>query len=131
MLPGAGLLPLVKVINRHKAAATLERRPVLDPLGLGVDVRETNFDVLGPVRNKPPARRVQATLARSLIEANDRQLVGGCSVPTRREVRGRSVRRDREGQLDLADIGGESDTATHGAKDGVADRRGPKRHESR
>src|SRR6516162_9348334 len=52
LLPGRSLLPLVKVIDRHEAAATLEclakGRPVLDPLDLGVDVREPDFDVFGP-----------------------------------------------------------------------------------
>ena len=48
-----GLFPLVEVTDWHKAAAPLERfaegRPVLDPFGLGVDVCEADFDVLGPV----------------------------------------------------------------------------------
>ena len=58
------LLPLVKVIDRHKAATPLEclakRRPVLDPLGLGVDVREADIDVLG--QNGTKLQRITSSL---------------------------------------------------------------------
>jgi hypothetical protein len=49
------------------------------------------------------------------IEANNRQLVSGRSVPTGREVRRGPMRRNGKDKLDLADIGGEADAATHGA----------------
>jgi hypothetical protein len=49
LLPRRGLLPLVEVIDRNEAAPLLEcfaeGRLSLDPLGLGVDVREADFDV--------------------------------------------------------------------------------------
>jgi hypothetical protein len=48
---------LVKIVDRHEAAPPLERlaegRLALDPLGLGVDIREADFDVLGPERERP------------------------------------------------------------------------------
>jgi hypothetical protein len=73
-------LPLVKVIDRHETAAPLEcfaeGGPVLDPLGLGVDVREADFDILCPVRHQAPPRQVQATLAGPGIEADHRERVG-------------------------------------------------------
>ena len=50
------------------------------------------------------------------IEANDRQLVSGCGVPTRGEIRGWPLGWDREDQPDLAYIGGEANPATHRAQ---------------
>src|SRR5438552_3339969 len=48
----------------------------------------------------------------------------GANVPTRRDVRGRPMRRDREHQLDLADIGRETGTATHGGSIAASERGG-------
>jgi hypothetical protein len=114
-----GLLPLVKDINWHEAAASLEGlaegRLALDPLGLGVDVREADFDVLGPKRHEPPAHDIQATLAGSGIIADHRERVGRRHIPTGRDVWGRPIRRDREDEPDLADIGGETGAAIHSA----------------
>jgi len=56
-------------------------------------------------------RQVQAALAGSFIEANDRQLVSGPAGP---EVRDGSVGWDRKDELDLAYVRREADTATHG-----------------
>jgi hypothetical protein len=61
------------------------------------------------------APHVQTALAGLGIVANYREGIGGRDVPTRRDVRGAAMRRDREHQLDLADIGGETGAATHGA----------------
>jgi Resolvase, N terminal domain len=53
--------PLVKVIDRNKAAAPLEclaeSRLALDPLCLGVDVCEPDVEVLGPIGNQAPAQQ--------------------------------------------------------------------------
>jgi hypothetical protein len=43
-------------------------------------------------------------------------------VPARRNVRGRPMRRDREGKFDLADIGGETRSAAHNPNIGSPDR---------
>ena len=60
------------------------------------------------------------------ILADHRQRVGWRHVPTQRDVRRWPMRRDREDQFDLADIGGEAGAATHGAS--IA---GPKRGSKR
>jgi hypothetical protein len=48
LLAARSLLPFVKVIHRHKTAPPLERlserRPVLNPLGLGVHVRKAGIE---------------------------------------------------------------------------------------
>jgi hypothetical protein len=62
-----------------------------------------------------PAHHVHAALAGSVIVADHRERVGWRHVPTGREVRGGPIRRDREDELDPADIGGEAGTATYGA----------------
>ena len=41
--------------------------------------------------------------------------------PNGRNVRGATMGRDREDELDLAYVGGEADAATHRAEDGVTD----------
>src|SRR5271169_6113273 len=65
--------PLVKVIDRHQAAAPLERlaegRPDLDPLCLGVDVCEADADVLGPGGHQT----IEAAVMLLRIVAHDRQ----------------------------------------------------------
>src|ERR1700730_16402116 len=118
LFPGRGFLPLVKVIHGHEAAPPLEclaeRRLTFDPLGFGVDVRETNFEILSPERYQAPAHDVQAALTSLRIISYHRERVGWRYVPTRRYVRGRPMRRDREDELDLAGIGGKANTATHG-----------------
>jgi hypothetical protein len=118
LLPGRGLLPLIEVIDRNETAPPLEGlaegRLAHDPLGFGVDVREADFDVLGPERYEPPAHDIQAALASSRIVADHGERVGRRDVPAGRDVRGRPIRRDREDELDLADIGGETGTTTHG-----------------
>ena len=49
------------------------------------------------------------------VVAHDGRRVGRCHVPARRKVRRRALGRDREDELDLADVGGKADAATHGA----------------
>ena len=75
------------------------------------------FIVLDPEPHETPAHHVQAALASPPVIADHREQVGGRHVPTGWEVRGGPMRRDREDELDLADIGGETGAATHGAKD--------------
>src|SRR5207249_4573990 len=101
-----------------------ECRFALDPLGLGIDVREADFDVLGPKWHESPAHYVQAALAGLGVVADHRQRIGRRDVPTRRDVGGWPARRDREHQLDLADIGGETGAATHGVSIAVPERGG-------
>ena len=74
-----------------------------------------------PRTARDPSALVEGALAGPSIEPNDRQLVSGRGVPSRREVRGRAMLRDREDELDLAYVGGKADAATHGAEDGVTD----------
>src|SRR5215472_2541321 len=49
--------PFIKVVDRDKTAAPLERLaegwPLIDPLRLGVDVREADLDVLRPIWHQP------------------------------------------------------------------------------
>ena len=47
------------------------------------------------------------------VVTHDRQRIGRRHVPARREIRRRPLGRDREDELDLADIGGEAGAATH------------------
>jgi hypothetical protein len=93
------------------------------PLGFGVDVREADFDVLRPKRHEPPAHDIQAALASSRVIADHWEGVGRRNVSTGRDVRRWPIGRDREDELDLADIGGETGTATHGASIAGAGRR--------
>ena len=57
LLSRLGFLPLVKVIDGHETATLLECFPesglAFDPLGLGVDIGEANFDVLGQNGTRP------------------------------------------------------------------------------
>jgi hypothetical protein len=86
------------------AASIAKGRFALDPLGLCVDIREADFDVLGPIRHEAPAHHVQAALAGLRIIADHRERVSRRDVPTRRDIRCRPMRRDREDELDLAHI---------------------------
>ena len=90
------------------------------------NVREVDLDVLRLKRHEPPPHHVEAALASSRITADHRERVGRRHVPNRRDVRCWPIRRDREDELDLADIGGETGTATHGASIASAGRE-PKR----
>ena len=65
-------------------------------------------------RGIKPHRKVQAALAGPRIVADHREEVSRREVPTRREIWCGPVGRDREDELDLAHVGGEADTATHG-----------------
>jgi hypothetical protein len=103
VLPGRGLLLLIEVIDRHEAAPPLEGLAdsgPLDPLGLGVDVRKADFDVRGLKRYEPPAHHVEGALASSRIIADDGERVSGRHIPIGRDVRGRTMRRDREDEFD-------------------------------
>src|SRR6266446_2336752 len=117
LLPTRGLLAVVEVVDRYEAAPSLEclaeGRLALDPLGLGVDVRESDFDVLRTERHEAPTHYVQAAFAGLGIVVDDRERVGWRHVPAGRDVRGGPLRCDREDELDFADIGGETDAATH------------------
>src|ERR1700757_4205513 len=77
--------PFVEIVDRHKAAAARESfakgRPVLDPLGLGVDVGEADVEVLGPERHETPAQQVEATLAGLGIVSDYGERVGRRHIP--------------------------------------------------
>jgi hypothetical protein len=62
--------------------------PVLDPLGLGVDVREADFYVLGPDRLQAPTSQVQAPLAGLGIVPDDWQRIGWRQFRAGREASG-------------------------------------------
>src|SRR5207248_11749060 len=90
-------------------------RPGLDPFRLGVDVGEADVQILGPVGNKAPAQQVQTALSGLSVVTDHRKLVGRRHIPARRKIWSRPMRRDGEHKLDLADIGGKTDAATHGS----------------
>src|SRR5260370_20769446 len=77
LLPPSGLLAVVEVVDRYEAAPSLEclaeGRLALDPFGLGVDVREADFDVLRTKRHEAPTHYVQAALAGLGIVVDDRE----------------------------------------------------------
>src|SRR5271163_4991276 len=58
--------PFIEVVGRHQAAPALECFAeswlAVDALGLGVDIRETDLDVLRPVGDQAPAQHVEAAL---------------------------------------------------------------------
>ena len=76
-LPTRGLLAVVEVVDTYEAAPSLEclaeGRLALDPLGLGVDVRESDFDVLRTERHEAPTHYVQAAFAGLGIVVDDRE----------------------------------------------------------
>ena len=116
---GFSYTPAVSELSAGRTAIALasaaDGGPALDPLGLGVDVREADFDPLRPKRHEPPAHHVEAALAGPGIVADHRERVCWRYVSTGRDVGvGRSGGID-EDELDLADIRGEMGTATHGA----------------
>ena len=116
LLARRGFLSIRKFVDRHQAAALPERLAEsglrLDALGLGVDVGEADL-VLGPERHQSPAHHLEAALPVLPIVTHDRQRIGRGHVPARRDIRHRPLGRDPEGELDLADVGGETGAATH------------------
>ena len=111
------LFPLVKIVDGDQTAAPFERitesRPGLDAFGLGVDVRESDLDVRGPIRDQAPAQQVEAALPGLLVIADDGQGVGRRYIPAGRKIGRRPFRRNPENEPDLAHIGGKAGAATH------------------
>ena len=108
------------------AAGCLAKRGLaLDPFGVGVDIREADLNILCPVRHQTPTQKIQATLTGLAIAADHGQQISGSGVPGRREVGRGPMWRDREDELDLAHIGGETDAATH-ARNMTSPEREPK-----
>src|SRR5690349_4205717 len=62
---------------------------------------------------RPQRKQVQAALSGFGFIAHHRKRVGRRHIPARRKVWGRPLRRDREHQLDFADIGGKANASTH------------------
>ena len=85
----------------------------IDSFRFGVNVREADFDVLGPVWHETPAHHVQAALAGLGVVADCRQRIGWRHVPARRDVGRRPLGRNSESDLDFTDVGGEAGAATH------------------
>src|SRR5271170_160676 len=100
--------PFIEVVDRHEAAPAVEclaeSRLGFDAFSLGVDVGEADLDVLRPERHQPPAHHVEAALMVLRVVADDGQGIGWRHVPARRKIWGRALGRDREDELDLADI---------------------------
>src|SRR6516162_11019289 len=119
-----GHVPRDSRVKRGKHCGNVAARKVF--------VSFTNNRRIGFTHHSPPCTRdgpphhVEAALPSSRIIADHRERVGRHHVPTRRDVRCCPIRRDREDELDLADIGGETGTATHGASIASAGRE-PKR----
>ena len=95
LVPGASLIPSASPQATPPLERLTEGGLALDPLGLGVDVREADLDVLCPIRHQPPAHDVQAALAGLGIVAHDGQRIGRRAVPSRRKVRRWSMRWDQ------------------------------------
>jgi hypothetical protein len=112
--------PLVEVIDWNDAASPVEsvtkRGLGLDPLRFGVDVCEPDIEILGPMRDQTPPQKIQAALASLAIVPDDGEEIGRRGVSSRREVWGGPMQRDREDQLDFANVAGEADAATHTGK---------------
>src|SRR5262249_61937514 len=77
------------------------------------DVGEADVQILSPIGNKAPAQQVQTSLCGFSVVTDHRKLVGRSHIPARWKIWSRPMRRDREHKLDLADIGGQTDAATH------------------
>ena len=60
----------------------------------------------------------------NFVNFPERRLTAKPTIASTRDVRGAPMRRDREDEFDLADIGGEAGAATHGASIVVPERRG-------
>src|SRR5215472_9070808 len=71
-------------------------------------------DIPRPERRQTPTQEIEAALAGFSVIADDRQRVRRRDVPAGREVRRRTMRWDRENELDLTHIGREMGAATHG-----------------
>jgi len=119
LLAGPRFLPLVEVVERHKAAPAFERlaesRLALYALGLGINVGEADLDVLGPIRDQTPAQHVETALPGLGVVADDRQGVGGSDVPAWRKIRQQPLGRNAEDEPDFAYIGGKAGVPTHAA----------------
>src|SRR5205823_8125584 len=106
------LLPFIKAIEWNEAAPPgegfAEGRLRVDALGLGIDVGEADLDVLRTERHQGPTHNIEAALPGPGIVTHDRQVLARRGVPIGRDVGGRPLRRDREDELDFADIGGET-----------------------
>jgi hypothetical protein len=94
-------------LNASRNAGLVSIPPALALILAKPTLRSLDQHETGPSATDPGCAR------RSCVEADDRKRVGRRDIPARREVR--PMRRDREHQLDLADIGGETSAATHGA----------------
>src|SRR5690349_13392875 len=82
-----------------------DRTITFDPLGFGVDMEKPSLrSSLSPERYQGTTQNIQAPLTGLCIVAADRT----GSVGARRDIRGRPMRWDREDELDLADLGGET-----------------------
>jgi hypothetical protein len=113
---GLSYTPTVSELSAGRTASAAKGGLALDHFGFGVDVPEADFDVLGPKRYEPPAHHVEGPVAGPGIVADHGERVGRRYVPDwRRCVRGRRCGGIDETNLDLADIRGETGTATHGA----------------
>src|ERR1700726_4335302 len=103
-------MPQPNDLSRSLAAWTRtprEGRAWSRSLPPGIDIGEADVEVLGPERDETPSQHVEAALAGFGIVADHRARVGRRHIPARRKIRSRPMRRDREHELDLADIGGE------------------------
>src|SRR5262249_48014003 len=80
--------PFEEAVDRHDAAAlavgVAERWQIAHALPLGVD--RLALGISAPVRNEPPAQRVERHLSCLAIAANDQQILARRAVPPRRIV---------------------------------------------
>ena len=79
-----------------------------------------DLEILGPIWHEAPAQHVEAAFSGLGVVPDDRERIGGRHVPTGRKVGGRPMRRDREDELDLANVGREANPAAHRAEDRIA-----------
>ena len=55
LVPGASLIPSASPQATPPLERLTEGGLALDPLGLGVDVGEADFEIFGPIWHEPPA----------------------------------------------------------------------------
>ena len=99
--------------DRNRPRLRRGRRACPRSTRLWRNVREVDLDVLSLKRHEPHRITSRPALGSSRIIADHRERVGRRHVPNRRDVRCWPIRPDREDELDLADVGGETGTATH------------------
>ena len=90
-------LPLVKSVDRQDAVPPAvgfaEHRQLVDGLALGVDGLAPALGVFAPIRNEPPAQRVEGDLSRLMIAPDHQEVLARRAVPAGWEIVAAAVAR--------------------------------------